>query len=372
MPGAMNAWESIIERGRATSTYKMALALCISQMVERGVRQVSLRQLATMFFDIYLDRMRYDMPQLSDPNEDTVVEKAIAGYKLGQWTKDLAISRIEKAGFRHVLRAFHNLGSEVSPIRFYTFSTTSMELTEFAFEVFKSPHKDRLIRQIFARWSTLEDGFARNRLGNDVSLWVAGRQAVAGPVWCHASLDGRILQTGAAMGEFVKGIVSALDEGNRVSLGLEAPLSVSIPTEEPASVKVGATAFSRNLGLLMARDSKNFRSRDTYFVDPLVEAAWVIRQIRVRNDLLEPTLSWRRFVDGKSRLFLWQVSARGRRLRNTAEGGVKSFAALYPRLPPATPEEGTPFSLGTAMLMWAGFNPGVVGLRSQAVVVNSI
>ena len=105
-PEAMDSFRAIIERGKNTSTYKMALALAIARMVEGNKRYVNKRELAGLFFEIYLDRLEVDMPQLSDPTKSTRVEQAIAGFKSGALTKEQAISRIENEAFRDVLPRF--------------------------------------------------------------------------------------------------------------------------------------------------------------------------------------------------------------------------------------------------------------------------
>lgn len=167
---SLNCWRSIIERGRATSTYKMALALGIARMVESGTSHVNRRELAELFFDIYFDRLYADMPQLSDPNKTTILEQAISGFKAGGLTREQAVCKIEQDGFKHVLGAFHNLDGGRVPVQFYTYSSSGLTLTDAAYQVFQSSEKYQLLRQIDSRWSRLEETFARSRLGRNVSL----------------------------------------------------------------------------------------------------------------------------------------------------------------------------------------------------------
>ena len=106
---SLNCWLSIIQKGRVTSTYKMALWFAIARLVEKGKRQVSMGELAKLFFEIYLDRLEYGLPQTSNPDEPTVVEQAISKFEKGYITMQQAIRAIEKDGFRYVLDAFHRL-----------------------------------------------------------------------------------------------------------------------------------------------------------------------------------------------------------------------------------------------------------------------
>lgn len=164
-PETMDSFRAIIERGKNTSTYKMALAIAIARMVEGNKRHVSRRELAGLFFEIYLDRLEVDMPQLSDPTKSTRVEQAIAGFKSGTLTKEQAISRIENEAFRDVLPRFHTVNGVQVPVKFYSYTSSGLSLTDAAFMVFQSPERDKLLQEIHRKWSLLEETFARSRLG---------------------------------------------------------------------------------------------------------------------------------------------------------------------------------------------------------------
>lgn len=133
---SLNCWLSIIQKGRVTSTYKMALGFAIARLVEKGKRQVSMGELAKLFFEIYLDRLEYGLPQTSNPDEPTVVEQAISKFEKGYITMQQAIRAIEKDGFRYVLDAFHRLPEGESPVRFYQQTGSGITLTDAAYQVF--------------------------------------------------------------------------------------------------------------------------------------------------------------------------------------------------------------------------------------------
>lgn len=380
---SLNCWRSIIERGRATSTYKMALALGIAGMVESGKKHVNMRELAEIFFEIYMDRLRFEMPQLSDPTEDTVVEKAIVGFKTHGLTREQAVGKIEQDGFKHVLGAFHNLDGGRVPVQFYTYSSSGLTLTGAAYQVFRSSEKGGLLRQIDSRWSRLEETFARSRLGRNVSLWVAGTETgrEAHYVWCHANASaGLILGTGAGIREFAEGISDDLAKGYRVSVGFEYPLSVPVPRQSERFCRW--TTEQEKCFEVCEQQSRivqpNSGAGSSIF--GLAETAWVMRELRdTSRGASQPTFSWRRFVDNHANhanLFVWEaaVSSTHKALPHVSKSqlAAESFLNSYPRLwPQKTAENDVPFSLGAAALMWAGFNLGQDALRSSCVVVRA-
>ncbi len=402
---SLDCWRSIIERGRTTSTYKMALASAIAQMVDSGKKHVNKRQLAELFFEIYMDRLRVNMPQLSDHDKCTHVEQAIAGFKAGTLTRGQAVGKIERDAFDDVLERFHNLDSGSTPVQFYTYKSSGITLTDAAYQVFQSPEKDKLLREIDSRWSQIEETFARNRLGSNVFLWVAGIEIgrEAQYVWCRANAsDGLILGTGAGLRKFAEGISDDLVKGYRVSVGFECPLSIPVPRDpDPKRFERAGTrrwtysqnspAGQRHLGTiglcsstqdLVIQDSSDLNttlisSSPGLRTPGLAETAWVMRELRDSGrHSTKPTFNWRRFIDSKSNLFLWEavVSGSGKKATSmsTAQLAAISFLGLYPRLFPCEISEGdTPFSLGAAALMWAGFMPEEDAIRSPCVVVKA-
>ena len=103
-------------------------------LVEEGKRQVSMRELAQIFFDLYLERLKYELPQTSNPDEPTIVEQAVTGFKNGSLTMQKARDAIEKDGFRYVPDAFHQLPEGESPIKFYHRTGLGIMLTDAAYK----------------------------------------------------------------------------------------------------------------------------------------------------------------------------------------------------------------------------------------------
>ena len=376
---SLNCWLSIIQKGRVTSTYKMALGFAIARLVEKGKRQVSMGELAKLFFEIYLDRLEYGLPQTSNPDEPTVVEQVISKFEKGYITMQQAIFAIEKDGFRYVLDAFHRLPEGESPVRFYQQTGSGITLTDAAYQVFLSPEKDLVMREMDARWSEIEETYARKRLGSNVLAWVASNKAAADTdsfLWCRANAsEGSITDTGRGVGDFAYGVTSDLLAGYKVSLGFEHPLYIGIPKNpDVKAIPLGNESDvaegpgpQRHFGYL----PKN------RFALGLSETAWVFQKVKAgTGQKVSPTFEWRRFVESKGNLFIWEAAVVGerniqRRVSN-AELAARSFLTLYPRLPaPEISKDSTPFSMAAAALMWAGFQVNREVLSSPCVVVKA-
>ncbi len=374
---SINCWLSIIEKGRVTSTYKLALGFAIARLVEEGKRQVSMRGLAQIFFDLYLERLKYELPQTSNPNQPTVVEQSVTEFKNGSLTMQKAVDAIEKDGFRYVLDAFHQLPEGESPIKFYHRTGLGIMLTDAAYKVFWSPQKDHVIRKMDARWSELEEGFARKTLGNNVLTWVASNKSMAGAndfLWCRANAsEGSITHIGGGVRDFADRIISDLIAGYKVALGFEHPLYIDVaknPDEravfpgEESQVAEGSGS-PRHLGFLPRSG----------FAPGLSETAWVLEKVRTgTGGDVTPTFRWRSLIDSEGNLFIWEAvvaSERNKKQHGTnAEVATRSFLRLYPRLPiPEITEDRSAFSLACAALMWAGYRINAKALHSPCVVV---
>lgn len=83
---SLHSWLVIVRHGRSTSTYKIALGFAVARFVERGKREVQMSEIAEVFFDSYLDRLKR-MPQISSPNVTTIVERVIVQYRHGEVSK---------------------------------------------------------------------------------------------------------------------------------------------------------------------------------------------------------------------------------------------------------------------------------------------
>lgn len=168
LPAALEAWRAIISQGRMTSTYKLALAVCLGRFVQQGRVRVSRRELAEAFLDVYLARLVSSagtgMPQLADPTKRCVVEQAVYQLVSERITRDQAVERLRKEAFVDVLPRFHTVGSGQVPVRFFTYDDDYLSLTTHAYEVLSDEtRRAELMREVQLRWEEQELKFDSNR-----------------------------------------------------------------------------------------------------------------------------------------------------------------------------------------------------------------
>jgi hypothetical protein len=157
-------WRAIILYGQNAATYKIALAQCLAKFVKDGKTDISMQRLATDFFDLYLERLKSQKPQLMLPHRLTVMERIVANYNVGLVTRENAISRVKIEAFNDVIPRFHTIDREPIPVQFYEHSSNGLKLDDSLFEIFTNDViSQKLEQEIDARWSLLEAAFAIRR-----------------------------------------------------------------------------------------------------------------------------------------------------------------------------------------------------------------
>lgn len=235
------------------------------------------------------------------------------------------------------------------------------------------------MREMDCRWREIEETYARKRLGNDVSLWVAdARSAMGGELaWCHADASaGSLLRRGKGIREFVRGISTDLLTGHRVAVGFGHPLFVVVP-REPEQLRMADMGTVNYMKPGWARRMFSVASDSASFPYGIPQVAWIMRELRSSAaDAVRPTFIWRRFVDGQANLFVWEarVLRRAKTLPrvNDPELACMSFLSQYPRLHTVDFGEGEkPFLMAAAAMTWAGFTIAEDESRASCVVIES-
>lgn len=135
-----------------------------------------MNELAETFFDLYLDRLKTNKPQLLLQNRRTVMERIVELYKTGTITRNEAISRVEREAFNNVVPRFYTVNSLEPPVKFYKsltdHSPKGLVLTDDLFTIFISNEKDKLAIETFSSWDLLEVTFEirgnNHELSNDI------------------------------------------------------------------------------------------------------------------------------------------------------------------------------------------------------------
>lgn len=167
------SWRAIVLYGLNTATYKIALGRALSELARAGRDRVSMNELAEVFFDLYVTRLRNGgRPQLSHPNRLTVMERVVTLHNAGRIDREEAIARVARDAFDDVLPRFHTVGDRAVPISFYETTPDGLVLTDAAFELLTPPEATVLDAELGARWDLLEAAFELKRdpghLANDV------------------------------------------------------------------------------------------------------------------------------------------------------------------------------------------------------------
>ena len=156
-------WRAVILYGLNTATYKMAFAKSLDHFVSLGKSDVPRRELAEVFFNLYLDRLKNGMPQLDQPGRTTVMEKVVARYNLGTISLEDAVDYVERNAFNDVLRAFPKLNREQIPVDFYRYDDKTLYLTESVHRLLTSPEREALMSEVDSRWGLIEAAFQMKR-----------------------------------------------------------------------------------------------------------------------------------------------------------------------------------------------------------------
>ena len=168
-------WRIIILYGRNTATYKLALGACLVRFAQADQTTITMPDLAETFFDVYAERLKDGgKPQLLHPHRQTVMENIVTLYTLGKLNRELAIQRVEQEAFHDVVPRFHTIHNASIAPPFYEQTPKGLVLTDGLFKVFTGADNEKLLDELYARWSLLEGAFQKRRenstLANDIRL----------------------------------------------------------------------------------------------------------------------------------------------------------------------------------------------------------
>lgn len=169
-PKASEDWRLIIHKGRASATYKMALATCIANSVLYGGRKMTWEHLAEQFLTLYTWRLRNGRPQLRAPDKSSVVRRIVSDYLEGRIDRANAIRTMKARGFQYVLSSFHIVGQSQVDTCFFLVESDGLLLTDDAFVAIAGDGAYKVLTEIETRWDELEQAFMSNRKTHPPSL----------------------------------------------------------------------------------------------------------------------------------------------------------------------------------------------------------
>lgn len=149
-------WQWIVQLGRNSSTYKLALAQELLELARNGQDVVPMDDLAQRFQDAYRERVLVKKrPQQPIQGRWTVVERSIL-----QSTPDSLVKVREDALRNMVLQKFHNLEGDVSAPRFFEDpgNGSSLRLTPLMMRLAEDDVPE-LRAEVTSRWDLTEHAF---------------------------------------------------------------------------------------------------------------------------------------------------------------------------------------------------------------------
>lgn len=163
-----DAWRAIILFGLNTATYKVALGHALHALVKQGKTTATMHELATVFFDLYNQRLDNGMPQLVNTDRLTVMERVVGRFKGGAIDRTEAIATVEREAFDDVIPRFHVVNNQPLPVKFYETTGSGLVLTDAVHGVLGGLDGAILLDELGARWGLIEAAFAMRR--GDVRL----------------------------------------------------------------------------------------------------------------------------------------------------------------------------------------------------------
>jgi 5-methylcytosine-specific restriction endonuclease McrA len=153
-------WRAIVLYGNNVATYKLALADCLIAFAEQQVTCVTMHELARAFLVRYRDRLASGLPQQSNPQRKTVLERIVAAYQAGDLTEAAGVQRVAQQGFDDVVPRFHVVNGIPVPLAFYEQTATGLVLTDALLGLFGSRPRPDLRAEVAGRWDLVEAAFA--------------------------------------------------------------------------------------------------------------------------------------------------------------------------------------------------------------------
>ena len=169
-PTSKDWWRALILYGNNMSTYKMGLGDLLISYANKNKEKIPLRELSEDFLDIYQERVDSGKHQkkrtLVNGEEKglTVIETQLKKIKLGETTREKAISIVQKDSLENmVLKKFHGVFHRQIPDPFYQVTKTHLILQKHTLDTFTDNQNKPLNHELDSRWDLLEFGFENTK-----------------------------------------------------------------------------------------------------------------------------------------------------------------------------------------------------------------
>ena len=163
-PSMESQWRAIILFGRNVASYKFAFAHSLLELASKEKTFISLDELAAPFSKHIVEHIRKNDKQGTSSSSKFL--DTCRKYIDGSVNQNELVSTTEKLGFVNVVDAFHIVGSDAVPIKFYEkdYSTRKKRLviTDDLLKLKESIQFNNFDSEIEARWSLVETAWNLN------------------------------------------------------------------------------------------------------------------------------------------------------------------------------------------------------------------
>jgi hypothetical protein len=170
-PSKETLWRSLILFGNNVQSYKFALGKSLISLARDGKEIIPLADLALPFAHNLCEHLKKS--DVQGTSKSSKFLKACRGYNDGSLTEESLRNSTQKLGFKNVLKAFHILDRNESPIRYFISETNTTQtegnirLTNELLEMVRGEQEMNLPHEVESRWRLVEESW---RLGISAKL----------------------------------------------------------------------------------------------------------------------------------------------------------------------------------------------------------
>ncbi|MDP2345566.1 MAG: HNH endonuclease domain-containing protein [Deltaproteobacteria bacterium] len=192
-PTTENYLRGIVLFGRNVASYKFALAKSLLELAAEQQERVSLDDLAVPFARHLCEHLKTAPKQATSATSRFL--ETCSSFNRGEISADRLREMTSRLGFANVIDAFHIVGANEIPVRFFlderTTATRGIRLTD-AIRDIATAAPDQAVAEIEARWNLVETawGLGINQAlvafepvayepGSGMFVWAARRKALA-------------------------------------------------------------------------------------------------------------------------------------------------------------------------------------------------
>ncbi len=161
VPSLESYWRSIILFGRNVASYKFALSKSLLEIVPNEKSIITLEELAEPFSRHICEHIALNPKQCTSASSQFL--QACEDFNNGMISKEYLLDITRKKGFNNVIDAFHNVNTEILPVKFYEKDYSNSKkiiLTDDIYKLKEVIGFENLVHETESRWNLVETAWA--------------------------------------------------------------------------------------------------------------------------------------------------------------------------------------------------------------------